>query len=598
MIIYESVTARIQHVEDLILWEGSEGATKALRMILDVQKQDVGQLSIKWDGSPSVVFGRDENGNFIFTDKSGFLAKGYDGKCKTSEQLESMLKTRIKTSSEGLSVQQSSFISDMKSLFGLLEKSTPSTAAGFFIADVLYFNRPTESDGEYTFKPNIVTYSVKKNSELGIRISKSEAGIVIHKHIKSAGEESSFSDYNIFHSDKVLVMKPTYIYAAIEVDKSDVKYLASLIKSKSSAIDSFLNVKTLKSMQLSDFQNILYAYLNNKVDSGLVDIGKDFTTWLKNYKTSDNKKQKISEYISKNAETFYLIWHIIEKLMTLKDSIINQLNVQDSDVKTYIGNQNSGEGYVYKHPIGTVKFVPRKIFTAANRSAHKITEGGNVFKDQSDISVTKNIKLEHVIDTVKWLESITGLPLTNNLLGSTGIKSVSGDIDLAVDQSKMKKDELIFILSNWVLKNREKVNDYIKKSGDSVHFKTPILGNIKNGYVQTDFMFGDPSWMKWSMSGESEGSNYKGMYRHVLIASIAKYKNLKWSYKHGLVDRKNNDIITKNPDVIAQILIGDSATGEDLLSFSKILNKIKTEKNYEKMVSDARQTLLKYGVSF
>ena len=75
-----------------------------------------------------------------------------------------------------------------------------------------------------------------------------------------------------------------------------------------------------------------------------------------------------------------------------------------------------------------------------------------------------------------------------------------------------------------------KPKDIIKKTGDSVHFKTPISGNSVNGYVQTDFMFGDPTWMIWSMRGGQDKSEYKGMYRHVLLASIAKYKNFKWSY--------------------------------------------------------------------
>ena len=82
------------------------------------------------------------------------------------------------------------------------------------------------------------------------------------------------------------------------------------------------------------------------------------------------------------------------------------------------------------------------------------------------------------------------------------------------------------------------------------------------------------------------------------MASIAKYKNFKWSYKNGLVDRETNKIVSKNPADISVILLGSDAVSSDLDYFETILNKIKNNKDYEKMVSDARDTLLKYGIKF
>ena len=71
---------RIQHAEDLVFWEGSKGAIRALDALASLATEE-GQrtTSLKWDGSPAVIFGRDESGQFVFTDKSGFTAKGYDG---------------------------------------------------------------------------------------------------------------------------------------------------------------------------------------------------------------------------------------------------------------------------------------------------------------------------------------------------------------------------------------------------------------------------------------------------------------------------------------------------------------------------------------
>jgi hypothetical protein len=210
----------------------------------------------------------------------------------------------------------------------------------------------------------------------------------------------------------------------------------------------------------------------------------------------------------------------------------------------------------------------------------KLFEGGNVFKLADGQSATTRISRENVVPTVQWLEQLTGLNLVDNMLGSTGRKETSGDLDLGVDETKISKD----ILIQQLLKRGIKAED-IKKSGDSVHLKTPILGDAGNGYVQTDFMFGDPEFQKFALNtGESD---FKGVHRAILLASIAKAQGMKWSYKNGLVDRETNEIITKNPQEIAQNLInGDTA---DLSSVESIVKKIKTLPNYEELVKDARE---------
>jgi len=212
--------------------------------------------------------------------------------------------------------------------------------------------------------------------------------------------------------------------------------------------------------------------------------------------------------------------------------------------------------------------------------ANNLFEGGNVFKTAEGQSATTRISRENVMPTVQWLEELTGLNLADNMLGSTGRKETSGDLDLGIDDTKITKDVLI----QQLLKRGIKAED-IRKSGDSVHLKTPILGDKSNGYVQTDFMFGDPEFQKFALNtGES---NYKGVHRAILLASIAKAQGMKWSYKNGLMDRDSNEIITKNPTEIAQNLI--NGTPADMTSVESIIKKIKELPNYEELVKDARE---------
>jgi hypothetical protein len=225
-----------------------------------------------------------------------------------------------------------------------------------------------------------------------------------------------------------------------------------------------------------------------------------------------------------------------------------------------------------------------------------LTEGGNVFKDDAGSVLTVRINKADVLPTVQWLETVTGLELTDYMLGTTGKKETSGDLDLAVDANKVNKDEFAAKLGEYIEKQGSDPKDWIRKSGISVHFKTPIRGDETKGYVQSDFMFGEPNWMKWSMQGGREGSELKGAHRHVILASIAKARGMKWSFQNGLVNRDTNEVITKDPNEIAKKLLGQTATPKDLNDPEAVIDYIIKLPNYEELVADARTTLEKEGV--
>ena len=213
----------------------------------------------------------------------------------------------------------------------------------------------------------------------------------------------------------------------------------------------------------------------------------------------------------------------------------------------------------------------------------KLYEGGNVFKDAEGRPATTRIARDNVVPTVQWLEQLTGLNLVDNMLGSTGRAETSGDLDLGVDAGKVSKEVLIQQLLNKGIDR-----DSIRKTGDSVHLKAPILGDASNGFVQVDFMFtDDPTWQHFSMTGGAAGSQFKGMHRHVLLSSIAKAQGLKWSPKFGLLDRNTNQVISQDPTEIAARLL--NGTPEDMANVESILNKIKGQANYEELVADARE---------
>lgn len=226
-----------------------------------------------------------------------------------------------------------------------------------------------------------------------------------------------------------------------------------------------------------------------------------------------------------------------------------------------------------------------------------LKEGGNAFKDETGTILTKRIDRADVLPTIKWLETITGLELTDNLLGTTGKNTTSGDLDVAIDANAVNKNEFAAKLESYITDQGGNPKEWVKKSGVSVHFKTPIKGDEANGFVQADFMFGEPDWMKFSMQGAAEGSDYKGAHRHILLASIAKAKGMKWSFQNGLTNRESSELISKDPNEIAKKLLGQMTSAKDLATVESILNVVQRLPDYDNLVADARETLGKEGVT-
>ena len=364
--------ARIQHAEDIVFWEGSKGANRALQSFINMEKSGVQDVTIKWDGSPAVIFGRDTDGNFIFTDKSGFSAKGYDGKAKSADDLETMFKNRpgFAKNPEGYGVM----IGKMKNAYTAFEKATPKDYKGFFKGDMLYFDTPKVQDGHYVFTPNIVTYKVTTDSSLGEQIGASKTGIVIHREVDSVGSEGPLSNADIFEGNDVLVVPPVQAQSAPQIDDTSVKELKAVIAKDAAAMDSLININTLTELKMKDLPKIFYAYMNSKVDTGLDNLGGDFMDWVNNNnKISGVKQKRIAEYITNNQQGFNALWEVVAKIQQVKDDVIFQLDNQPgAPVKQSMSSKDDsvdgGEGYVLAHPGGDIKLVPRKTFSKYNRA--------------------------------------------------------------------------------------------------------------------------------------------------------------------------------------------------------------------------------------
>ena len=222
------------------------------------------------------------------------------------------------------------------------------------------------------------------------------------------------------------------------------------------------------------------------------------------------------------------------------------------------------------------------------------------------------IHIDEINPTLIPLEKELGIDLRNNALGSVGKREFSGDIDVAlkIDADKIpefverlkKSSQVLDIAKSSVIMTKVKIMDFDENKED---------GRPRTGFVQIDFMPGDPDWLKtYYHSPHEKDSQYKGVYRNIMIASIAGTKNIEdsedkiedgrplqskrfmFSPRDGLVrvlrrpvpkasgvgyTKKNNNKIIGGPwktaDEIAKNLGLDN--GEDLYSYETLVKAIK-----------------------
>ena len=222
------------------------------------------------------------------------------------------------------------------------------------------------------------------------------------------------------------------------------------------------------------------------------------------------------------------------------------------------------------------------------------------------------IHIDEINPTLIPLEKELGIDLRNNALGSVGKREFSGDIDVAlkIDTDKIpefverlkKSSQVLDIAKSSVIMTKVKIMDFDENRDD---------GRPRTGFVQIDFMPGDPDWLKtYYHSPHEKDSQYKGVYRNLMIASIAgdykvenseetiddgrplQSKRFMFSPRDGLVrvlrrpvpaksgngyTKKNNNKIIAGPwktaDEIAKNLGLDN--GDDLDSYETLVKVIK-----------------------
>ena len=492
----KKIEPRIQHAEDLIFFEGSEGALRALKALErmnDPERRP--ETSLKWDGSPAVIFGRDTDGKFIFTDKSGFDVKSYKGKVESEEEMEGMYRSRAQRAAKKMGVtpdevfqkRYSNITPKMQKAFRLAEKSVDVDYRGYFFGEVLYFERPETEDGKFTFKPNMVKYKVDVNSEIGEKIADSDVGIVLHlkKDVETL-ENQPLNFEGMTPDPDILFFGKTFIEKPIGVDDVEISEVINFVQQNSAAIDEFFNADKLRKIALSNLPSLFYTYLNSKVDTGLESLGVDFIEWMNNKpKISDQKKKNVTNYISENEETYKIIWDIVSRTMKVKDDIITNIDTEGGlPFSQSLGDEEVGEGYVLSDEGKLIKLVDRSKFTKANRAVvREQVDFDDELLDLEDsethVFIPGGFKPPHKGHLSLLLQAVKKYPNAIIHITSGPTKRTAGDLEISAEQAKPVWEKYI---EKYGINNEVKL-DYFdrfetnrkKKDGSTISSTSPFL---------------------------------------------------------------------------------------------------------------------------
>lgn len=358
----------IVHPEDLVFDEGTAGARRAVNSLKQLG-QKATPTTIKWDGFPAVIFGRNIDGQLVVADKHMFDKKEGIGRVTSPEAFRQYDINR--------GADRGDLYGKMDILFPVLEKIIPdnkNTRNKFFWGDLLWAGQLTPQDGFFTFRPNTVTYKVAANSSIGQRIANSVAGIAVHTFIPGIGEpDQPLKGLGGLPSNGPIVFftgemtKP----AKVKIDADAVAAAEAAINKYDQAVTQFIN--DLSARKAKGVLAAMKTFITYKISTGnLGNMVRDFYNYLPT-KLSAKAQQ---ELLGNGQGWLYTegrtgvegIWSIWVAITQLKLSIKTQIDQQQQqgEIQAFTGNDIGGEGYVAGAGAEKIKLVDRLGFSRAN----------------------------------------------------------------------------------------------------------------------------------------------------------------------------------------------------------------------------------------
>lgn len=392
----ENKNLHLAHIEDEILDGGYSGAKAAISYLESVADMISGHsdtqhmITVKWDGSPSLVCGQNpQNGKFFVGTKS-VLNKNTPKLCYTHNDVDAMYKRQ-----EGLATKLHAALEYLPKL---------KIKNHIFQGDLMFGPGDVKEqtiDGEQyiTFQPNTIMYAVPAKSKLGRRIKKAKIGIIFHTAYKGDSIHNLHATFKISLSD---------LYNTTDVWFDDASYMdasgsVTMTAKETKHIQEQLTKAnhTISSIPSSEFKLLasdkkyiafLKQHHNHLIRQG-TEIG-DINNWINSFsefshgkiqkeKVKDDTKQRKTEQLhGHTAKVKHVLLKVLEFqkiIIDIKHILIRKLELAKKIGTFHVSEKGltvvGPEGFVCVDHIGkAVKLVDRLKFSKANFNKHENEE--------------------------------------------------------------------------------------------------------------------------------------------------------------------------------------------------------------------------------
>lgn len=378
----------LRHLEDCIFYPQGEYEVFFLLNSLEKKISGNGEIShsvvsIKWDGSPAFIFGKNpENGEYFIGTKSVLIGNKI---CQSHEDIQIYYGDRPE------------LVDKMVSLWDNLPK-IENVVQG----DLIWNSKSIKTEGPgFRTRMNTLEYFFPYNKNT---LPMTPIGVALHTtYIDPDGNAKSLKDLNAVYGgimeldydqfndieDLKFNRMPTLVY--LEEFKEDFSWASKRILEQISRIDQ---VFLIALQEMSNIREAILRYINYNIRNNDRSTGEGFYTWFfldkeiksAKLKTEKAKKKLMTEYfvckdlfppndLQKLFDFHYEIQLVKKSFIFFLDNVVEKL----TNISVYLpnGKKCGHEGYVLSDQSrGPVKMVNRFVFSAVNMN------GGSIWKEQ------------------------------------------------------------------------------------------------------------------------------------------------------------------------------------------------------------------------
>ena len=387
----------ITHAEDRPLFHGAEGFKHAYDALHGAhfhtkQGMNSNKLTMKYDGSPSIVYGHNpENNKFFVASKSAFNKNpklNY-----TPEDIE-----KNHGHAPGL-------VEKLKAGLHHLPKIAPKE--GVYQGDVMYTHNDLKKEKDKTsFTPNTITYTA--SGDKAKAINKSKMGVVTHTKYEGTNLSNMRATGNV--SEGEFGSHPDMFHHTASYDASGAKYSE---QSQNKVLGELSKAKHIHETQGDKMYKAIHAehsgesghlatYINQTVRTGETPSTEGFSNHVSSQmkKKFDKiktpaKKQEIIDHTGKqlkhienNKVHYDNLLKMHGHLANAKNELVNSLETNEGSYAHAIGGVASKpEGFVYNHTHNGVT-EPTKLVNRAEFARQNLLKSRGAPTESKDVHHT------------------------------------------------------------------------------------------------------------------------------------------------------------------------------------------------------------------